>query len=213
LLKRTRAELHEAYGDHLEATSGARVTELEEILGYHFEQACALLGELGPVDGRAASLGARAAERLASAGRRALARGDSHAAASLLSRAAGVLAKGQRARCELLPALAQAHTECGNFLDADAAASEALAWAAKQGDELLEARAVEVQLYLRFLAQGEGFTERVAAELRRIVPVFERAGDHRSLARAWALLGYVHGTASRFADAEVEVGRALEHAR
>ncbi len=213
LLKRTRAELHEAYGEHLERASGQRAAELEEILGYHFEQAYQLLRELGSVGDHVHGLGARASARLASAGRHALARGDAHAAANLLSRAADVLPKGGRARSELLPDLAQAHTEAGSFLDADVAASEALGFAVEQADELLEARATEVQLYLRFLAQGEGFTDRVVAELHRIVPVFERAGDHRSLARTCALLGYVHGTASRFEQAEAEVGRALEHAR
>src|SRR5207247_3045703 len=86
LLKRTRSELHEAYGEHLERTSGARVAEVEEVLGYHFEQAHRLLRELGPVDPIVRGLGERAAGRLASAGRRALARGDSHAAAGLLGR-------------------------------------------------------------------------------------------------------------------------------
>jgi cob(I)alamin adenosyltransferase len=47
------------------------------------------------------------------------------AAAGLLGRAADVLAKGERARSELMPALAQALTECGNFLDADAAVVKA----------------------------------------------------------------------------------------
>src|SRR5207344_3337804 len=89
----------------------------------------------------------------------------------------------------------------------------ALAWAAEHRDELLEAQATEVRLYLRFLTEGEGFTDRVVSELHRIVPVFERAEDNRSLARTWALLGYVHGTSSRFAEAEVDVGRALEYAR
>src|SRR5205823_2277527 len=50
LPKKARAELHEEYARWLEAKAGDRVTEYEEILGYHFEQAYRYRVELGLVD-------------------------------------------------------------------------------------------------------------------------------------------------------------------
>jgi class 3 adenylate cyclase/tetratricopeptide (TPR) repeat protein len=212
LLKRTRADLHEAYANHLERTGGERAAELEEVVGYHLAEAYLNRAAVGALDDHGLQLGARASVRLAAAGRRALARGDAHGAARLLTRAIDTVPEGSRARAALLPSLAEAQTEAGNLDDAARWVRETQAWASAQGDELLDARALETGLYLDFLTQTRGWNHRVLDEIARIVPIFEQAGDDRSLARAWALIGYVHGTASRFTDAEVAVGRALEHA-
>src|SRR4029079_6690748 len=48
LLKRTRAELHEAFVDWLERVASDRMMEYEEIRGYHLEQAHQILTELAP---------------------------------------------------------------------------------------------------------------------------------------------------------------------
>jgi predicted ATPase len=87
LLKEARAELHEKFADWLETKAGELVGEHEEVIAYHLEQAHEYRRQLGPLDDRGQLLGARAAERLASAGRRALAREDLAAAANLLQRA------------------------------------------------------------------------------------------------------------------------------
>ena len=47
--KETRADLHERFANWLEQTAGERANELEEILGYHLEQAFRYREELGPV--------------------------------------------------------------------------------------------------------------------------------------------------------------------
>ena len=39
MLKERRAELHERFADWLEARAGDRLGELEDLLGYHLEQA------------------------------------------------------------------------------------------------------------------------------------------------------------------------------
>ena len=93
LLKRSRAVLHErfvAWADRVNPDRD-RAVEYEEILGYHLEQAYTCLSELGPLDEHGRELGARAAARLFSAGRRSFARGDMPAAANLLRRAAALL--------------------------------------------------------------------------------------------------------------------------
>ena len=46
--KATRAELHEQFAAWLE-TRGAELVELDEIVGYHLEQAFRYRGELGPL--------------------------------------------------------------------------------------------------------------------------------------------------------------------
>src|SRR3712207_6893774 len=58
------------------ADERSRLREFEEIVGYHLEQAFRYRVAVGSLDSRAASLAARASERLEAAGRRALARSD-----------------------------------------------------------------------------------------------------------------------------------------
>ena len=91
--KRLRAELHERFAGWVEEHAGEGA-ELDEIVGHHLEQASC-------VPCRARARGARRtgspAERPTGcirAGRRALGRGDIHAARALLERAAALLAPG-----------------------------------------------------------------------------------------------------------------------
>ena len=74
--KAVRAELHERFADRLDDTAGTGVGELDEIRGYHLEQAHQLRREITTPDEHTRDLGARAARLLGAAGRRALARGD-----------------------------------------------------------------------------------------------------------------------------------------
>ena len=61
------------------------MTEYEEILGYHFEQAYRYRSELGPLDDdRRSTRAVAAARHLGAAGQRALLRGDIRAATKLL---------------------------------------------------------------------------------------------------------------------------------
>ncbi len=87
LLKRARATMHTEFvkwADQVNAESD-RGQEFEAILGYHLEQAYRYLGELGPIDEAGAAIGRDGARRLASAARRAFARGDMHARCELIS--------------------------------------------------------------------------------------------------------------------------------
>ena len=74
--KELRSELHERFASWLERVAGDRVLEYEEILGFHLEQAYRYRLELSPPDDAARDVGAKAAERLGSAGERALSRSD-----------------------------------------------------------------------------------------------------------------------------------------
>src|SRR5207253_6623132 len=106
LPKSTRAELHERFAGWLEQR-GEELVELEEILGYHLEQAARYRQELGQAD---PTLADRAGDRLAVAGRPALSRGDNRAAARLLERAPE-LPRPPRLDVTLELALAQTFSE------------------------------------------------------------------------------------------------------
>ena len=86
LPKETRAELHERFADWLER-NGHELIELDEVLGYHLEQAARYLAELGRPS---AELERRAGSHLLEAGTKAVGRGDA-AAVNLLARAMGLL--------------------------------------------------------------------------------------------------------------------------
>jgi class 3 adenylate cyclase len=103
LPKKLRAELHQRFAEWLEQRAGDRVAEHEEILGYHLEQAYRFRAALAPVDAAGRELARRAARRLASAGQRALARGDLPAARSLFGRTSTLLPPGDPIRLTLLP--------------------------------------------------------------------------------------------------------------
>jgi class 3 adenylate cyclase len=91
LPKTTRAELHLRYATWLEG-HGTELVELDEIVGYHVEQACRYRAELGIA--RNGELAAAARSHLTAAGRRAQLRADYGAAASLLERAAALVSQG-----------------------------------------------------------------------------------------------------------------------
>ncbi|MGI8929104.1 MAG: adenylate/guanylate cyclase domain-containing protein [Candidatus Limnocylindrales bacterium] len=90
LPKTTRAELHERHGHWLERVMSERLPEFEEITGYHFEQAYRYRERLGRVGEAERELARRAAALLATAGQRALDRGDASGACALLQRAVGL---------------------------------------------------------------------------------------------------------------------------
>ena len=213
LLKRARADFHERFAEWLERVAAARQLELEEILGYHLEQAHRYRSELGPLDPDGHALGARAAQRLAAAGRRAFSRGDMPAASNLLGRAVALLPETNPERLALQCDLAEALLDLGELARAEEVASQAVAGGEALGDERLATDASLVRLLVRYVTDSEGWTDSVLREVERAIPLLEEVGDHASLAKAWRLLGNVHGTACRYAEAEHAIGRAIDHAR
>ena len=115
LSKSTSADLHERFAGWLERAAGERLREFEEIVGYHLEQAYRCRAAIGSIDTHTATLATRSAQRLESAGRRALARSDLPAAIGLLERAADLLALDAPRRAALLPELGAALIEAGRL--------------------------------------------------------------------------------------------------
>jgi class 3 adenylate cyclase len=125
-LKADRADIHARYADWLERAAGERAAEYDEMLGYHLERAHRYLAQLGLLDEGGRELANRAARRLGSSGGRALARGDTRAAVSLLERAVSLLDSEHPARRELTVKLSIALAEAGQLTRVDALLRERL---------------------------------------------------------------------------------------
>jgi class 3 adenylate cyclase/tetratricopeptide (TPR) repeat protein len=208
LPKELRSELHERFARWLDG----RGVEFEEIVGYHLEQAYRWVAELGPPDERALGLAERAAEHLASCGRRARARGDGPAAANLFERAAALIPAGDPRRLALLPSLGRALRESGRMERAKSVLSEAVERARWAGDEGLAADASLALVDLRFHG-SEATRQDVLVEVESATRVFGRNGDDAGLARALALRGQVRFWGGELATALEDLEQAARHAR
>ncbi len=212
--KETRADLHERFASWLERTAGERANELEEILGYHLEQAFRYREELGPIGDDGRRLAIRAGERLAAAGRRAIvARSDLAAAVSLLSRSTALLPDDHPLRRELLPELGSALMRTGDFARAEGVLDEALESAAAAGDRRLELRTIIEREFFRTFTQPEGSALDDSAVAERTIPLLEELGDDLGLAKAWWLKSEPDVNACRWGARAEALERALEHAR
>ena len=212
LLKRNRAGLHQRFADVLTERAGSRVAELEEIIGYHLEQSYANLADLGPVNEDGRALARRAALHLASAGHRAFARGDMPAAASLLMRAAALLDKVEKARVRLLMDAGEALTEVGELEQAAAVLRDARDSALLLGDAKLARAARIAHLHLRYTTDPQRAGDGVREEVESLLPSLEDDADDFGLARALALLTFIHMVSSRSGAAAESAARGMTHA-
>ena len=211
LPKATRAELHQRFAAWLESRD-TDLVELDELLGYHLEQAYRYQVALGSVQADARHLASRASQRLESAGRRALARSDLAAAINLLQRSADLLDDDAR-RAELLPELGAAQMEAGNFAEAEAILAEAGQLARSAEDERAESRVLVEQQFLGLLRLAEEGTDEAARLVERVIRVFERHDDQHGLCRARRLQGTLHWIEARAAAAAESWQQAAAHAR
>jgi class 3 adenylate cyclase/tetratricopeptide (TPR) repeat protein len=216
LLKRTRATLHIAFvrwADQVNAERD-RGLEVEEILGYHLEQAHRYLSELGPLDEQGAAIGRDAAGRLSSAAKRALARGDMHAAANLFQRATALLPADDPQRAELLPELGETLMGLGDFAGARAALAEANRAADRLANTRIKAASQIVGMFVRqFSAEPGDWSEETLSGAQGLIPLLESESAHNELAMAWRLIVVVHGIAGRYSLANEAVEHSTTHAR
>jgi class 3 adenylate cyclase/tetratricopeptide (TPR) repeat protein len=212
--KETRAHLHERYAKWLERTTEPKSSELDEILGYHLEQAFQYRAELGPVGDKATELAARAGERLGRAGRRAMVGGgDVAAAESLMSRAVALLPDEQPLRRELLTELGSARMMTGDFAGAGEVLEEAVTSASAAGDARVESRALIEREFYKTFAGSEDATLTIPEVTAKAIPILEEAGDNLGLSRAWRLRSELDIRAARWGARADALDRALEHAR
>jgi class 3 adenylate cyclase/tetratricopeptide (TPR) repeat protein len=209
LPKAVRAELHARFGAWLEE-HGLELVELEEILGYHLEQACRYRGELGlPADDE---LAAAARDRLTAAGRRALFRADTGAAVSLLERAAAFVPPTEidvALETDLVDALFWA----GEGRDALRRAESLAERASAAGDRVGELCGRVKAGALRTNLEPEGATEKLAALVERALPEFEAADDDLALHIGYSALGQVALVRARYDAMADAYDRAFAHAQ
>jgi len=209
LPKAVRADLHERYATWLDQHE-ARLVELDEVVGYHLEQACRYHAELGTSDDGSLALAAR--QRLAAGGHRAALRQDYGAAVSLFERAAALMSPTELdlgLESELGYVLVWVGRGDDALRRADALAERASA----AGDRVSELCGRVLGGSLRLNLEPEGAIEKLAALVEHALPVFKAAGDDLALYIAYSALGEVAWLRAQM-DSWLEVGeQAFAHAR
>jgi class 3 adenylate cyclase/tetratricopeptide (TPR) repeat protein len=204
LPKETRVDLHERFGLWLDE-HGADLVELDEIVGYHLEQASSYAAELGTPDPARA---ARAAERLAAAAARAEERGDNGAAANLLRRALDLGGDADGHRAELLLRYGRVLVSAGP-LDG---AVDVLREAGRLGEGVTAALA-RVLLEKAQALRGDTRNEDLLPALRGAVVELEQLGDPGALAEALTVLALALFWVGRLGESRRTGERALAYAR
>jgi class 3 adenylate cyclase/tetratricopeptide (TPR) repeat protein len=209
LTKATRAVLHARFARWLEQHE-TELVELDELLSYHFEQACLYRSELGlPPDGE---LTAAARRRLTAAGRRASFRQDFDVAVRLLERAAALVPSAEpdvALEIDIADTLFWGGRGRDAIRRADSIAERASAAGARVGE--LCGR-IQAELYRSFL-EPEGATAKLAALVEQALPVFEAAGDDLALYIGYSARGHVMNTRGRSDERLDACERAFVHAR
>ncbi|MGZ4334894.1 MAG: ATP-binding protein [Gaiellaceae bacterium] len=206
LPKASRADLHARFAAWLEQ-HGRDLVELEEILGYHLEQAALYLRQLGEAD---PELALTAGEHLGLAGRRAAWRGDFSAAVGLLERALA-LTRPYRLDVHLEAELVHA-LELIDVARSVEVADVAAARADDAGDEagvaLLRTLAAKARLQRQECSPDE--LEELATAA---IPLLEARGDDDGLAYVWQARGWVANFHADLEDWSNAIEHALLHAR
>jgi class 3 adenylate cyclase/tetratricopeptide (TPR) repeat protein len=211
--KERRSRLHERFAEWATQTGAGRAGDVDEIIGYHLEQAFRYREQLGPVDPEASELAQRAAEILGTAGRRAFARDDAPAAVNLLDRALALATDEDPAQLELMRQLSSALWSVGEVARAETLLNGLLEAASAAGNRRYELYGALQQSAWRAARAPETDWEEAVALADKAIPVFEELGDDVGLAQAWRHLGMALGLQSRFADSVDACERALAHAR
>jgi class 3 adenylate cyclase/tetratricopeptide (TPR) repeat protein len=206
LPKAIRADLHRRFAEWLEE-HGPSLVELDEILGYHLEQAGRYLEDLGQAD---PELAIAAGERLGAAGRRAQWRGDLGAAVSLLERSLELM-RPHRLDVHLELALVEVlqGTDVGRAI---AVADDAVRRAERAGDEAVAALARTAAAVAR-MAALQTTSEEIERQAREALSLLEAAGDDDGLAYVWSSLARVAHMRARHEDWVRASEQAAGHAR
>ena len=212
ILKRLKADLHERFAKWLRARAADRLTELEEIVGFHFEQAYRNLAELGPPDEHALELRGRGAEHLLTSAHRAFAMSDMRAAAALFDRAIALLPDDDDQLPRALLDLGAALMRVGEFDRSRSVLARAERLARTGGDAGV---VVLARLESDHVALADDVTvsaEEVRSRAMEAVQVFLPLGDEVGLARAFHMVGLAFWLESRTAAAEEAFVQAVSHA-
>ncbi|MDP9261952.1 MAG: AAA family ATPase, partial [Actinomycetota bacterium] len=211
--KEARTELHQRFARWLEHTTGERITEYEEVLGYHLEQAYRCSAELGAVDDAARALAREAAERLGRAGRRAFLRSDAPAGVNLISRAVALLKPEDPLRVELIPNTRVVQGMDVDMSWADRELTEAVEASATTGNRRLAAHALVQRGLLRLFTEWDVTPGELIDSAERSIVAFAELGDELGEARAWRFKAQAHYLGRQAGLCAEASERALEHVR
>jgi class 3 adenylate cyclase/tetratricopeptide (TPR) repeat protein len=209
LPKATRAELHERFARWLEQHGGDLV-ELDEILGYHLEQACLYRVDLGlEVDD---TLREDARRHLTDAGRRAIARQDFVAAVHLIRRAISLVPED-----EIDVPLEIDRADClfftGSLEDAYRSLTDTARRAAAGGDRIGELCARLQGGVYKLYVQPEGAVAELDGLVAEALPELEAAGADYGLNLAHFARSQVAHSRSRGDEEREAQERVLFHAQ
>ena len=206
LPKETRAQLHERFARWLDARG--EVVELDEIVGYHLEQAHRNRTELDASDPLRHDLAGGAASRFHGAARKALARGDVDAAIGLLERATALLPAGDPRRLGAIVELVDPLMQCGRTADARALVAELHA----SPEERFRAYGGLLESHLASFA-GEFELEETQARIDVAGRVFGELDEHLGLAYAELVQVTASWAACLAEEARQAAERGTRHAR
>ena len=212
LPKSERAELHERFADWLERAAGERLADVDEIVGYHLDQAWTYRLALGPEDDHARCLAARAGALLAAAGARAEEREDVIAGVRHLERAQELLADDPPERFRVLIRLAGCQFETEAYGAAASTARLAAEIAPVVGD-------LAVHRARLWIASTRGMTD-PSYDTGSGLPVaeaaaaaFEAAGDIDGMLDADAMLVMIALNHARWRESASAARTGWERAR
>jgi class 3 adenylate cyclase/tetratricopeptide (TPR) repeat protein len=208
--KELRAQLHERYAEWLERTADESAFELDEIVGYHLEQALVLRQELGTRD---EELATRAAARLLGAGTRALGRADLPAATGLLQRAVDVGSDDDQSQLEAMFTLARVLIRRGELDRAERFLLTTIERAQGVGERGILARARLSYKSLRARLSPDESVEDELAQAREIVASLEGSDELVALVTAHTEVGMCKFQLGHAGEGEVDLERAAEIAR
>ena len=194
LPKATRAALHERFADWLEERAPDLV-ELDEIVGYHLEQATLYRLELGTLSEGGRRVAARAAERLQVAGERALLRRDAGASANMLERGLALVPPAERG-VEREWRYIRALMDNGSLTRALERADAVVARGVESGDRRAELYGRLARAFVAFLSTiQDGSMKALTALAEEARSYFDATGDELGLALTWFAMAHVHHNA------------------
>jgi tetratricopeptide (TPR) repeat protein len=208
MTREDRARLHQRFGDWLASAPDAPA-ELNEIVGYHLEQAVSHRRGAGlPEDDP--SLAVRAGERLADASDRAFARLDITAADNLMSRARALLPDDHPRRSVLAQRLAEVNLILGRFPAAQQMLRERAAAAAAMGDRPSERAALLEHARIQLIIGPDPVPlAAIRREAGEAAAFYTGTGDEEGRGRAAFLLGCVEEREGMMAGAEAAFRESL----
>jgi class 3 adenylate cyclase/tetratricopeptide (TPR) repeat protein len=209
LAKTDRAQLHERFARWLEER-GAELVQLDEITGYHLEQAFGYRCELGPADKKVRQLAADAAAHLDTAGRRALDRGDTGAAVSLLERAEALLP--QQTNLGRQESLIWGLAQSGRIDHAASRAARIADACAVAGDRVGELRARLAGATWQVNIDPDRWSAGLRALVEEARPAIAQDGDAAARAVLEHAAGGIDFIRGRHAAAFKAFTKAMEHA-